>query len=176
MTCDDCLTDYLTFVNLLVVDIEQSKITYVYYDPNFDTKKIGRPRHGFYSKRDDQRADKKISKELYIEYPDIKHGQEVEFRAPEKKVISNNERLAESPYTKDQLRNMAYNTLIDILTTGNDNQKLAAAKELLDRIDGKAAQVTKSDVTVTHRAEVIKQVLDGIIVESVPKYIESEEE
>ena len=71
---------------------------------------------------------------------------------------------------------MAYNTLIDILTTGNDNQKLAAAKELLDRIDGKAAQVTKSDVTVTHRAEVIKQVLDGIIVESVPKYIESEEE
>jgi len=26
------LTDYLTFVNLLVVDIEQSKITYVYYD------------------------------------------------------------------------------------------------------------------------------------------------
>ena len=137
---------------------EQSKITYVYYDPNFDAKKVGRPRHGFYSKRDDQRAKPKIARELYIEYPDIKHGQEVEFRAPERKVVSNNERLAETPYTRDELRNMAMNTLVDILTTGNDNQKLAAARELLDRIDGKAVQQVNQNVQGQVQQQVIVQV------------------
>ena len=77
---------------------------------------------------------------------------------------------------KDALRALSLRALAQVVQAGkSDASIVAAAKELLDRIDGKAAQVTKSDVTVTHRAEVIKQVLDGIIVEAVPKYIEADE-
>lgn len=128
---------------------------YIYYDGKKASGKVGRPRYGFWGTLDNRRATQDIERVLFGQYPNPQHGQEVLFSEQAKIAIK-----TELDFTdKEQIRNASYATLMQIMQFGtSENARLMAARELLDRIDGKAVQQVNQNVQGQVQQQVIVQV------------------
>jgi hypothetical protein len=146
---------------------------YVYYDGTAEGSP-GRPRVGFWCKDTGAKADKDIETILFKQYPACRHKEEV--------YITGEQIAGKVKYEitdKDQLRRLSYDTLVDIMQFGtSENARLAAAREILDRVDGKPLQSVNQTVqgsthnTVTVKVEYVPSINGREVIDVIPKEIE----